>query len=233
MFVRRQTVAEPRRGRRRRALGQAGFTLTETLVATAVGLVALGTFTTFSVDQMYTMTNQTGQVDLQASARSIVDLFASEARRAGTNTNPTCSGTNSTGLIKARTTQVQFRADLDGNGQLNGTNEDVTYTINLGDGSPNVTRTDNGASRSDTLWFGTSLAGSQFTYFDGNGSQLTGDSGGLSNSQLLQVRRIRFQLKLTANTADPGDSLQLTASEVADVELRNRYFVMAATCPYN
>jgi len=47
------------------------------------------------------------------------------------------------------------------------------------------------------------------------------------------VRRIRLKLALTAQTIDPGDKLLLTAKEVADVELRNRYFVMAASCALN
>jgi len=235
MRVQRQIVGE-RCGARGcaqgRALGQAGFTLTEVLVATAIGLVGLAAFTSFSVDHMYTMSNQANQTDLQTAARSIADLFAREVRRAGTGTNPTCSGNASTGLMVAKTTQVRFRADLDANGALTGANEDVTYYLNTGD-SKSVTRRDNNASRTDTLWSGVSLTGSQFFYFDGNGNQLVPDDGGLSNNQLLQVRRIRLKLALTAQTIDPGDKLLLTAKEVADVELRNRYFVMAASCALN
>jgi len=233
MRVRRQIAGE-RCGLRGggQGCGQAGFTLAEVLVATAIGLVGLAAFTSFSVDHMYTMSNQANQIDLQTAARSITDLFAREVRRAGTGTNPTCSGTASTGLMVAKTTQVRLRADLDGNGSLTGANEDVTYYLNTGE-TKSVTRRDNNASRTDTLWSGVSLTGSQFSYFDSNGNQLTGDDGALSNNQLLQVRRIRLKLTLTADTIDPSDKLLLTAKEVTDVELRNRYFVMAASCALN
>src|SRR5450759_658202 len=99
MLASRRTVAEMCRSLR--GVGQAGFTLTEALVATALGLVVLGVFMSFHIAQMYAMRNQTGQVDLQTSARSIADLFAREVRRAGTGTNPNCIRTVSTGILIA------------------------------------------------------------------------------------------------------------------------------------
>lgn len=214
-----------------RNLGQAGFTLTETLVAATIGLVAVATFTSFNVTQMYGMRNQSNQVDLQTAARSIADLFAREVRRAGGGTNVNCTGTVSTGLLTAQTTQVRVRLDLNGNGVLTDANEDVTYTLNLDQNK--VTRTDNGAGRTDTLWSGVSLAGSQISYFDSAGNQLAPGSTGLSAAQLLQVVRIRLQLSLTGKVSDPRNTLLQTAMETTNVTLRNRYFVMASTCAYH
>jgi Tfp pilus assembly protein PilW len=214
-----------------RNLGQAGFTFTEVLAASVLGLVALGAFTSFNITQMYNMRNQANQVDLQTSARSIADLFAREVRRAGGGTNVNCTGTVSTGLLLAKTSQVRVRLDLNGNGVLTDANEDVTYTLDLTNSK--VSRTDNGAGRTDTLWSGVSLAGSQILYFDGAGNQLDPGSTGLSAAQLLQVVRIRLQLALTGKVIQPGNSLQQTAMETANVTLRNRYFVMASTCAYH
>ncbi|HEX7407466.1 MAG TPA: hypothetical protein VF515_07415 [Candidatus Binatia bacterium] len=213
-----------------RGVGQAGFTLTEALVATALGLVVLGVFMSFHIAQMYAMRNQTGQVDLQTSARSIADLFAREVRRAGTgtNTNPTCHGTVSTGILMAQSSRMRIRADLNGDGSLTGPNEDVTYTLDFTNNQ--VTRTDNASAQTNTLWSGLSLAGSQILYFDSNGIQLTPSSTGLSAAQLLQVMRVRLQLTLTVNVIQPRNPLQQTAAEAADVELRNRHFVMNL-CP--
>ncbi len=208
---------------------QAGFTLLETLVATAVGIVAVGAFRTFDIAQMYAMRNQSSQVDLQTNGRTIADLFAREVRRAGTLTNPSCTGTASTGLIMANSSQVQIRANIDGTPGTTGSNEDVTYTLNFGNNQ--VTRTDNNAARTDVLWSGGSIAGSQITYFDSNGTQISPGSSNLSAAQLAQVVRVRLQLALTANPSQAHNSVQQTVSDTADAALRNRYFVNGG-CPY-
>jgi len=209
-------------------MGQAGFTVVEALVATAVGLVAVGVFLSFHTAQMYAMRTQANQVDLQTSARGIADLFAREVRRAGTGTNPTCSGTVSTGILVAQSSQIRFRADLDGNGLLTGPNEDVAYTLDLTNNQ--ITRTDNNAPRTDTLWSGTSLTGSQILYFDSNGNQLAPGSTGLDAAHLPLVARVKLQVALTANVVQHGNTTQQIATEGADVEVRNRYFVMNI-CP--
>jgi Tfp pilus assembly protein PilW len=230
MCARNRGAAEPRRAAARR--GQAGFTLTETLVASVVGLLAISAFASFHVVQMYGMMNQVSQVDLQNSARAIVDLFGTEARRAGAGTNPTCTGTVSTGVLVAKSSTVRFRADLDSNGSLTGSNEDVTYTIDSTNNQ--ITRTDNGASRTDTLWSGNSVSGSQILYYDVNGTQLVPSSSGLSAAELLQVFRMKLQLKLTGATVQQGTSTTQKAVESADAELRNRYFVSPTPyCRYN
>jgi prepilin-type N-terminal cleavage/methylation domain-containing protein len=214
-----------------RALGQVGFTLVEVLVATAVGLIAMAGFASFNISQMYAMRNQANQIDLQSSARSIADMFAREVRRAGSGTNVGCVSTVSTGVLVAQTSQVRIRADLDGNGVLTGSNEDITYTVDSINNQ--ITRTDNGSARTDTLWSGTSISGSQLRYYDAAGGELAPPTTGLTPAQLLQVRRIRLQLALTGKVGQPRNSLLQTASESANVQLRNRYFVMAPTCAYN
>jgi hypothetical protein len=202
--------------------------MVEALVATSISLVAVAALMSFQVGQMYAMLNQTTQVDLQTAARQIADLFASEVRRAGTGTNPTCSGTASTGILLASSTQIRIRADLDGNGSLSGTSEDVTYTLDSTNKS--ITRTDNNASRTDALWHGASITGSQITYFDSTGTQLS--TGTLSAADLVNVRRVKLKLVLTGDPYQTSSTLQQTAKESADAEIRNRYLVMTV-CKYN
>ena len=218
-----------------RSFGQAGFTPIETLLATAIGLIAIASFISFNTAQMYAMRGQTNQVDLQTSARSIADLFAREVRRAGTGTNVACTGAVSTGLLVAQSSQVRIRADLDANGVLTGQNEDVTYTLDFNNNQ--VTRTDNNGSgtglpRTDTLWSGVSISGSQMTYFDSAGNQLATGSSGLSAADLLTVRRIKLELALTGKVVQPGNTIQLTATDAASIELRNRHFV-TDVCAFN
>jgi Tfp pilus assembly protein PilW len=211
-----------------RRLAQAGFTVVEALVATSISLVAVAALMSFHVMQMYAMLNQSTQVDLQTSARTIADLFANEVRRAGTGTNPTCTGTTSTGILLASNTQIRVRADLDGNGVLTGSNEDVTYTLSTTNN--NITRTDNNAGRTDTLWSGASISGSQITYYDSTGTQLS--TGTLSATDLVNVTRVRLQLALKDNAFKSSSAAQQTAKESAEAEIRNRYLVMTV-CKYN
>jgi hypothetical protein len=211
-----------------RSLGEAGVSLAETLMATFIGLVAIGAFTTFNVAQMSGMRAQTSQVTMQSAARTIVDLFASEARRAGAFT--ACAGTASRGVTSATDTQVRLRTDLvPQNGVLTDANEDVTYAIDST--NKRVTRTDNGVGRTDILWTGTGVTGSQFTYYDSIGNTLSTGGGALTATQLTKVARIKIGLAL-AGTVVMGraTSLQQTVSESTTVDLRNRFFVMATAC---
>jgi Tfp pilus assembly protein PilW len=221
------------------SLGQAGFSPIETLIATLIGLVAVAAFTTFSTGEMYAMRNQASQTDLQSSARGIVDLFEREVRRAGTGTNASCTGTVSTGILVAKSSQIQIKADL--SNPQNGTgdaNENVTYTLDFANSA--VKRTDNNTTTTaDTLWSGVNISGasaiegSQISYFDNAGNQLVTGSGGLSAADLLNVVRVKLVLTLKANVIQPGNSTVLTATAAADVDVRNRYFVMASQCAYN
>jgi type II secretory pathway component PulJ len=211
---------------------QEGFTPLEVLIAASIGLVAIMAFTSFNTVQMYTMRNQSNQVDLQTSARSIADLFGRDVRRAGTGTNTSCDPSKgSTGLIQATSTLVRIKADLSlpFNGNTTDANEDVTYRLDSTNNA--ITRTDtNTAATAVTLWSGTSISGSQLTYFDGAGNQLTPSGSGLTGTQLQQVVRINLALALTGNVVQPGDTMQLTATDGASVELRNRFFAMNSQC---
>lgn len=210
--------------------GQVGAVIVETLATVTLGLLALAAFTTLHVGQMYAMRDQVRQLDLQSSARDIADLFSREARRAGSGTNPSCTGTVSTGLLVAKSNEVRVRADLDGNGVLTGSNEDVTWKLDATNKA--VTRTQNASSTTETLWSGVSLGTSAFTFYDGSGNVLSPGGSGLSAAQLLQVVRIRLALDLKgANTQSTNTVLQIAQSS-ADAELRNRLFLTPANCPY-
>jgi type II secretory pathway pseudopilin PulG len=227
MLVQRRSVAEMCTWLRSK--GQAGFTLIEALIATTVGLVVVGAILTFNVAQMSAMRSQAKQVDLQSSARSIADLFAREVRRAGTGTNSSCSQTVSTGVIVAQSSRLRFRADLNGTGYHLGPNEDVTYLLDFN--NDRITRTDNNQGRTDILWSGAGITGSQILYFDSNGNQLDPGWGGLNGTQLPLVARVRLQLALTADVVQQGSTVQQIADDSVDVALRNRYFV-TTVCPY-
>jgi prepilin-type N-terminal cleavage/methylation domain-containing protein len=205
----------------RRGLGCAGFSLVEMLVATAIGLVGVATFLSFNRFQLFALQDQTKQIDLQTSARSMLDLFAREVRRAGMD--PKCVGTFS-GIAAANSYQIQIKADLDSSGAIDGVNEDVTYRFNYDNRS--VERVTSASVES--LVSGVDFAGSGISYFDGSGVGLP--SSGLSSAQRDSVRRVRIELRLTGEAADPNKADELRAFASTNVDLRNRFFIAATAC---
>lgn len=217
-------------GARGRA-GEAGFLAIDALVAMALGLVVLAALTTLHMGQMYAMSDQAKQVDLQGAARDLADLFGREARRAGLGTNPTCSGNASTGVLLGGPSEVRIRADLDGNGAMTGSGEDVTWRLDPALAS--VVRIDNGQSLTETLWLGVSITGSQIAFYDGTGAVLPPGATGLTAAQLVAVRRIRLDLVLEGKVSRPNSATTQRVRVSSDVELRNRRFGTDSPCPYH
>lgn len=210
--------------------GEAGFLAIDALVAVVLGLLALAALTTLHVGQMYAMSDQAKQVELQGSARDLADLFAREVRRAGFGTNPSCTGSASTAVLLGNSREVRVRADLDGNGVLTGAGEDVTWKLDPA--AATVTRVDNGQNLTETLWTGVSIGSSALSFFDGSGTLLGPGSTGLTAAQLVAIRRIRLNLALSAKTSQPNSAATQVALATADVELRNRRFGTDSRCPY-
>jgi len=204
--------------------GQAGFSLAELLVAATVSLVALVCIGAFNRFQLFAIRDQAAQVDLQSGARSIADLFGREIRRAGMD--PTCSKAFEA-IATATTTQVRFKSDLNANGAIGGTDEDITYRFRLW--REKIERTSGGVT--DLLMSALDPAGSGLAYFDANGIQLIPGSGGLTSAQRAAVRRIRLSLAFKGDAVDPQNS-QLQVTQVsADIDLRNRFFLGSTACP--
>ena len=209
---------------RRNRNRQAGFTLTELLVATTLGLVLLANVGSFHRFQLFALRNQATQLQIQTDARNFADLFAREVRRAGMN--PTCAGGIS-GIVEASSSLLHFRADLNGNGAIDATDEDVTYRYNVD--ANTVQRTANGVT--DTLLSGTNLSGSRVRYFNAANAELVPASTGLSAAQRAAVVRVRLELAMAGNTIDPQNSSNLRAQVASDVDLRNRFFIASMPCP--
>jgi hypothetical protein len=138
--------------------------------------------------------------------------------------DPACAGTFS-GIAVAKSSEIQIKADLDSSGAIDGVDENVTYRYNFQYGHiERVTTTS-----TETLISGIDIAGSSIRYFDSNGTELVGSSG-LSSTQRDSVRRVRIELRLTGDPADPNKSSELSAFASTDVDLRNRFFVAATAC---
>lgn len=204
--------------------GDAGFTMSEVLVALLVGGMVLVAVTSFNVFQLRTLRAQANQVDLQTTARAINDLFTREVRTAGMT--ETCN-TNIAAIVSGSEDSLRFQRDLNNNGTASGSTEaeeDITYTFDTANNT--VTRTDNNntannANSNDILLSGVDLAGSRFSYFDVNGKDITPASGALTPPASLNVRRVRVEVTLTDPRVEPA----LHAAATNNIDLRNVFFV--------
>lgn len=206
--------APQRRGRR-------GVTLVELLVALLLGSAVAASIGWFQRAQFLALEDQAAQLDMQSSARAIVDVFARDVRRAGMD--PTCAGAVEA-LVDAGPAALRVQADLNGNGALDVASEDLIYR--LADG----VRIERGQGTTlEPLLDDVDLSGSRFRYFDAVGTELVA-AGGLTAAQRAQVRRVRLELAVRAPTRSGSGALPLAARAATDVELRNRFFAGVAGC---
>lgn len=119
----------PLSGWRLHVIKTKGFSLTELLVAMALGLVVLGSLYTLFTVQNKQLVNQESIVEMQQNARMGMELMSREIRMAGFNPTATltkCAGTlpntliNSScvGIRNASTDTISFTMDTNGNGNL-------------------------------------------------------------------------------------------------------------------
>lgn len=98
--------------------GPRGFTLVEMLIAMAVGMVVLGAmYSTFTI-QNKTFANQEEIVAMQQSVRAGMDMMAREIGMAGydpCSVNSDSDLSNNFSGVTVNSTQLQIKADLDGN----------------------------------------------------------------------------------------------------------------------
>ncbi|MDD5724078.1 MAG: prepilin-type N-terminal cleavage/methylation domain-containing protein [Syntrophales bacterium] len=157
-----------------------GFTLVEMLIAMTVGLVLLGAM--YGVFTLHNKTFGTQEqiAEMQQNARATMDLMIREVRMAGYNpAEISFDGTT------YNVSQLQVRADLDGDGTITG-QENVIYKHNSV--SEQITR--NIGSGDQPL-----LENAQAFTFDYL------DSSGNSTTTSADIRQIR--ITITARTANP------------------------------
>ncbi len=199
-----------------------GYTLIEVLVALALGAGVAATVAWFQRSQFLAMEEQAQQLDVQNTARAVVDLFSRDVRRAGMD--PNCSGAIAP-LVTASPTQVRLQADLNANGALDAT-EDLTYRL------VNNQRVERQAGpTTETLLDDVNLFGSRFRYYDGAGNELVPWFGQLTSGQRASARRVRLEFVAQRQPHSGRRSAPVAARAATDVELRNRFFIATTTCP--
>ena len=109
---------------------QRGMTLTELLVALAVSLVTIGTVYGVHLMQVKSQIVQEDGLAMQQNARAALDMMVREIRMAGYDPmggNRDADPSNDFHGITCHPTELQIRADLNGNGVATDAKESIVY----------------------------------------------------------------------------------------------------------
>ena len=161
---------------------QKGFTLIELLAAMAISAIVLMALTTTFISQSRSYDAQDAINAMQQSARAAMDMITREVRMAGYNTN----GTFNFVAIPYDATQLRILANLNGDADTNGANEDITYAYDST--NDQIDRTTGGTTEALV----DNIDAFTFDYLDENGNPTTTSA---------DIRQI--QISITARTSKP------------------------------
>jgi type IV pilus assembly protein PilW len=164
---------------RRRA--ESGFTIIELLIAMAMTGIVLAPIFTFAIDQRHYLATQEQASQMVQAARAAMDLLTHDIDSAGYN--PTGAAFNG---VTYDASQLQLRADLDGDGSTDDADEYILYTY---DASARQLRRNAGDGDEAVASHVTAFT---FEYLDTNGNPTTVSAN---------IRQLR--ITITARTAKP------------------------------
>ena len=208
---------------------QRGFSTAELLVASVVSLIGFAALYVVFFAQQKAVRTQDTYADVQTTTRSVLDLMAREIRMASYDPSgtalavapgPACPGVRR-GLTEATPTRVHFQQDLNGDGALTGSNEDLVYELVGTD----LRRTD-GANAPVVLASGLPSGGFVLRYFTGGNPSVelvpTGSPAALTASQCDCVARVRLTLQAVLPSPNPNDPTPLASQVSSEVAIRSR-----------
>jgi len=109
---------------------QRGVTLTELLIALALGLFTIGAVYAVHLNQVKRQIVQEDVLAMQQTARAALDIMAREIRMAGYDpmgVNRDVDPSNDFYGLSSHPTKLHVRADLNGNGVLTDSKESIVY----------------------------------------------------------------------------------------------------------
>lgn len=180
---------------------QAGFSLTELLIVMVVSTLLLAGMMSFFTSQAKTTTMQVLTVDTVHRARTALASMTKEIRMAGYRS----SGTAFTGISQASAASIRILADLNQDGSISGSAEDITYAFS----SDNKSISRNGSVLAEHI---ESLA-LTYTMKDGSTTQAPADLSG--------IRKVRMTLIVRSSTIDPLTADYKRIELTSDITPRN------------
>ncbi len=160
---------------------ESGFTLVELLIAMAISGIVLGAAVNTFLAQRWSYALQEHVTAMTQGTRAAMEMVTREVRMAGYNPART-----SFDGITYDPTQVQIRADLNGDGDTADTNETIAYVYNPA--TQQLMRETDGSSQP----IADHIQAFTFDYVDGAGT---------STTTTANIRQIR--ITITARTATP------------------------------
>lgn len=184
-----------------------GVTLLELVVGTGIGMLALGACVAGVAAAARLVRAAGARAEVEDTAQLAVEAFRFDARRAGYD--PAAIGLD--GLAAARPDELALHADLDADGVLDTSSEEVTRWACVAD-PPRLSR----VIGAQSLPIAAPVVRCGLRYFDGAGAELAPGGAGLDAADRRRVRRVRLDLAV----APAGGGA--AAARTADVALRDR-----------
>ena len=171
-----------------------GFTLMELLVSMSIGMVVLAALAkTFTVQsRQNTAEEQVAQ--MQGNARAALDLMVREIQMA--KYNPAGTAFSSAYGVTYSASQLEVKADMDGDGTISTSSGSVEDIIYARDAANNYITRKLGSGTAEIV--ADNITAFTFAYYDANGSAVT-SSGNSGN-----IRKVT--INITARTAKPDPS---------------------------
>lgn len=172
-----------------------GFTLMELLVSMSIGMVVLAALAkTFTVQsRQNTAEEQVAQ--MQGNARAALDLMVREIQMA--KYNPAGTAFSSAYGVTYSASQLEVKADMNGDGTISTTSGSVEDIIYARDAANNyITRKLGSAGTAEIV--ADNITAFTFAYYDANGSAVT------SSANSGNIRKVT--INITARTAKPDPS---------------------------
>jgi type IV pilus assembly protein PilW len=160
-----------------------GFTITELLISMVIGGIVLGALVDTFVTQRQTYDLQEQIAEMMQNARVGIEMISRDVHMAGYNP----SGVVFNG-ITYNTTQLEIRADLNGNGTLDDTDETIIYSLD----SPNRLLIKNANGVNQELAEHTTAF--TFNYLDADGNPTTTSA---------DIRQVQVQITTRTSKPDP------------------------------
>jgi Tfp pilus assembly protein PilW len=184
-----------------------GTTLIELLTGMALGLLVLGACFGGVSTAARLVAAVGARAEAEDTAQLAVEAFRFDVRRTGYD--PAAIGLE--GLAEARPDQLTLHADLDGDGILDGSSEEVTRWV-CATGPPRLSR----IIGAQSLPIAAPVVRCGLRYLDGAGVELTPGATGLDPVGRGRVRRVRLDIAVAPTGIDAA------AERTADVALRGR-----------